>query len=143
MPDASRPSITVGAFAELMRLVTNDDVRRYADLVGDHNPIHLDEAFAATTPFKARIAHGMFAAGLISAVMATKLPGPGTIYLSQTLRFTRPVYLGDELRVRVEVVEVAEKRRVRMATTIHNQRGEAVLDGEALLSVPREALADG
>src|SRR5688572_26881898 len=123
--------LAVGASAEYAKTVTEADVMAFAEVTGDFNPVHVDEAAAARSPFGGRIAHGMLAAGLISAVLAMKLPGPGTIYLGQTLRFTKPVRIGDTVTARVEVLEVMRKRRVRLATTCRNQHGELVLEGEA------------
>ena len=127
----------IGQTAELSRSVTEADVRAYAELTGDFNPAHVDAEYAAASPFKGIIAHGMLTAGYVSAVLAMRLPGPGAIYLAQTLRFTKPVRPGDTITARVEVVElVPEKRRARLATTCRNQHGELVLDGEATVLIP-------
>jgi 3-hydroxybutyryl-CoA dehydratase len=127
----------VGQTATWTRAVTDAAIRQFADATGDHNPVHLDEAVAARTRFGGRIAHGMLSAGFVSAAIATVLPGPGTIYLSQSLRFARPVRIDDVLTVRLEVLEVMEsRRRVRLATVCTNQRDEVVLDGEATVMVP-------
>lgn len=129
--------LQVGANAELSREITDADVRAFAAVTGDTNPVHLDDAYAAGTTFGGRIAHGMHAAGLISAVLGTRLPGPGAIYLEQTLRFRRPVRLGDTVTARVEVLEVVPlRRRARFATTCRTQAGELVVDGEALILFP-------
>jgi acyl dehydratase len=126
----------VGAKATLTRTITNEMVVAFADLVGDHNPVHLDEAFAATTRFGRRIAHGLLVAGLISTVLASDLPGPGTVYLSQTLQFKAPVYLGDTVTVTVEVVKAREdKSIVTLATVCTNQDGKTVIEGEAVALV--------
>ena len=126
----------VGAQATLTRTITDEMVVAFADLVGDHNPVHLDEAFAATTRFGRRIAHGMLVAGLISSVIATDLPGPGSVYLSQTLRFKAPVYLGDTITVHVEVVKRREdKPIVTLRTICTNQDGKTVIEGEAVTLV--------
>jgi hypothetical protein len=102
------------------------------DAVGDYNPVHSDPAYAATTPFKAPIAPGIFTAGLISAVIGTQLPGPGAIYLSQSLKFVKPVKSGDRITARAEVIEVIRDRnRIRLQTICVNQAGEEVLSGEA------------
>src|SRR5260370_1066105 len=102
------------------------------DAVGDYNPVHSDPAYAATTPFKAPIAPGIFTAGLISAVIGTQLPGPGAIYLSQSLKFVKPVKSGDRITARVEVIEViGDRNRIRLQTVCVNQNGEEVLSGEA------------
>ena len=126
----------VGDKAKLTRTITDEMVVAFADLVGDHNPVHLDEAFAATTRFGRRIAHGMLVAGLISSVIATDLPGPGSVYLSQTLRFKAPVYLGDTITVHVEVVKRREdKPIVTLRTICTNQDGKTVIEGEAVTLV--------
>jgi 3-hydroxybutyryl-CoA dehydratase len=129
-------SYEVGQKAALSRLITLDDIEAYARLTGDDNPVHLDEKVAGRTRFKGRIAHGMLSAGLISAVLGTKLPGPGGIYLSQDLKFLRPVYPGDEITAEVEVVEWnPEKAIIRLDTRCLNQDGEQVLNGSAVLLV--------
>ena len=129
--------LTVGMSAELSRTVTSEDIVRFAEVTGDVNPVHLDDAAARASPFGERIAHGMLSAGYVSAVLGTKLPGAGAIYLSQSLRFTKPVKIGDTITARVEVVEVlAAKKRVRLATVCRNQKGEMVLDGEAMVMIP-------
>lgn len=129
--------IAVGARAACSRTITDADIRAFAEATGDVNPVHLDDAAASRSIFGGRVAHGMLGAGLISAVLGTQLPGPGTIYLAQSLRFTKPVRIGDTITATVEVLEVlAPKRRVRLATRCSNQRGEVVLDGEATVMVP-------
>ena len=121
----------------MSKTVTDADVVLFAGVTGDFNPAHVDAVAAASGPFGGRIAHGMLTGGLISAVLAMRLPGPGTIYLSQSLRFLRPVRIGDTVTARVEVLEtISEKRRVRLATTAANQNGEQVVEGEALVMVP-------
>lgn len=132
-------SLAVGHAAEMTREVTLAAIDGFAAVTGDTNPVHLDEAAAARTRFGGRIAHGMLSAGFISAVLGTQLPGPGVIYMSQSLRFVRPVRPGDVVTTRVEVVElIPAKRRVRLATTCRNQRDEPVLEGEALCWLPDE-----
>src|SRR6266542_4245976 len=126
--------IHVGDSAQVVRRATDDDIASFVDAVGDYNPIHSDRGYAATTMFKEPIAPGIWTAGLISAVIGTRLPGPGAIYLSQDLKFLRPVKLGDVIRARVEVLETnRERNRVRLKTVCTNQRGEEVLTGEALV----------
>jgi 3-hydroxybutyryl-CoA dehydratase len=128
--------IEVGQSAELSKTVTEADVVLFAGVTGDFNPVHIDAVAAAQSPFGERIAHGILSAGFISAVLGMRLPGSGSIYLSQSLRFTKPVRLGDTITARVEVVEViTTKRRVRLATTCSNQKGETVVDGEAVVMV--------
>jgi 3-hydroxybutyryl-CoA dehydratase len=129
--------LTVGQSATMAKTVTEADVVLFAGVTGDFNPAHVDQTWAERSRFGGRIAHGMLSAGLVSAVLAMKLPGPGTIYLSQTLRFTRPVRINDTVTARVEVVELTPaRRRARLATTCTNQNGETVLDGEATVMVP-------
>ena len=121
-----------GDHAELSRVVADDDIASFVDAVGDYNPVHSDPAYAATTIFKTPIAPGIFTAGLISAVIGTTLPGPGAIYLSQSLKFMKPVFAGDTITARVTISEVIHDRnRIRLQTVCFNQRGEEVLSGEA------------
>lgn len=130
-------SISVGDSVEVPTTVTAREIDLFAEATGDRNPVHLDEKVAALSQFGGRIAHGMLTAGFISAAIASKLPGPGSIYLEQTLRFMRPVRIGDTVTVRLEVLEViVAKRRVRLATVCTNQTGQAVLDGEATVMMP-------
>jgi 3-hydroxybutyryl-CoA dehydratase len=113
-------------------------IRAFAELTGDTNPVHLDDAYAAGTRFGRRIAHGMIAAGLISATLANDLPGPGTVYLSQTLQFKAPVYPGDTITTTVEVKGVrADKPIVTLGTECRNQEDVLVLEGEAVVLVHR------
>ena len=136
--------LSVGMSENLSKTIAASDVVGFAQVTGDRNPIHLSEHFAARTPFGGRIAHGLYTAGLISAVIGTRLPGPGAIYLSQSLRFTRPVRIGDTVTVKLEVLElIAAKRRVRLATVCTNQNGETVMDGEATVMVPDERAPPG
>jgi acyl dehydratase len=126
--------IEVGDHAEIVRRVADEDIAEFVDAVGDYNPVHSDRAYAAGTVFKAPIAPGIWTAGLISAVIGTRLPGPGAIYLSQTLKFLKPVMFGDVITARVDVLETnREKNRMRLRTLCTNQRGEEVLSGEALV----------
>src|SRR3989441_9605576 len=121
-----------GDYAEIERHVEMDAIAEFIDAVGDFNPIHSDPAYAAATSFGEPIAPGVFTAGLISAVIGTQLPGPGAVYLSQSLKFMKPVKPGDTITARVEVLEVlTERNRVRLGTVCRNQRGEDVLSGEA------------
>ena len=131
--------IEVGAVAEISKTISESDVYLFAGITGDFNPAHLDEQYAATTAFKKRIAHGMLGCGLISAVLGNQLPGHGTIYMRQETKFLAPVYFGDTITARVEVIEKRdEKKRVVLRTQCLNQEGEVVIDGEALVS-PRRA----
>lgn len=138
MAGKSIEQIRVGDAAEFAKTVTETDVYLYAGITGDLNPAHLNEAYAKGTFFKTRIAHGMLTAGFISSILGMQLPGPGTIYMRQSLSFLAPVRFGDTITARAEVVEViAEKNRVRLKTTCTNQDGIVVLDGEALVSPPK------
>jgi len=131
-------AIEVGDSAELTRRVTDEVIAEFVDAVGDYNPVHSDRDYAAGTMFKEPIAPGIWTAGLISAVIGTRLPGPGAIYLSQDLKFLKPVKFGDVVSARVLVVETnREKNRMRLTTVCTNQRGEEVLTGEALVMPPR------
>ena len=133
---ATIEGLRVGDAAEMAKTVTESDIALFAGVTGDFNPVHVDAVAAEGSMFGGRIAHGMLSAGFISAVLGMRLPGPGSVYLSQTLRFTKPVRIGDTVTARVEVVEViAAKRRVRLATTCRNQRGETVVDGEAVVMI--------
>ena len=131
--------LEVGQSAEIAKTVTETDVVLFAGITGDFNPAHVNQVEAERGRFGGRIAHGMLSAGFISAVLAMRLPGPGTIYLSQTLRFTRPVRIGDTVTARVEVAELfPEKRRARLATTCRTQEGKTVIEGEAMVWLPEE-----
>jgi 3-hydroxybutyryl-CoA dehydratase len=128
--------LSVGLTESYDKEVKSSDVVGFAEITGDRNPIHLSEHFAAKTPFGGRIAHGLYTASLISAVIGTRLPGPGAIYMSQTLNFKSPVKIGDVVRASVEVVELAERgHRVKLICRCHV--GDIlVLEGEALVKVP-------
>jgi acyl dehydratase len=127
--------LTVGQSAEYSKVVSDEDVKLFAKITGDFNPVHIDEEAAAKTRFGGRIAHGMLSGGLVSAAIANKLPGEGSIYLAQTMRFTAPVRIGDTVTVSLTVLELLSKKRVRLATVCRNQNGETVLDGEATILV--------
>ena len=133
--------IAPGDVAWIKRTVAEADVARFVHAVGDANPVHSDPTYAATTICKEPIAPGIFTAGLISAVIGTRLPGPGTIYLSQGLTFVRPVLFEDTITARVEVAEVLrERNRLRLITICTNQRDEEVLTGEAWVMPSRSAI---
>jgi acyl dehydratase len=131
-------AIAVGDSAQITRRVTEEDIAGFVDAVGDYNPVHADRAYAATTVFKEPIAPGIWTAGLVSAVIGTRLPGPGAIYLSQDLKFLKPVKSGDSISARVEVIDInREKNRIRLRTVCTNQRAEDVLTGEAVVMPSR------
>lgn len=128
--------LSVGMAETLNKTIDSSDVVGFAEVTGDRNPIHLSEHFAAKTPFGTRIAHGLYTASLISAVLGTRLPGPGAIYISQTLNFRAPVKIGDTVAVNVSVVElIPEKFRARLACKC-SVGDDVVLDGEAWVKVP-------
>ena len=127
--------LAIGQTAERSTFVGADTIAAFAHVTGDSNPVHLDAAYAATTMFKEPIAHGMLSAGYISAVVGMDLPGPGAIYVSQTLAFKAPVRIGDTVVARVTILEKLPKRRVRFST-VCTVAGRVVVDGEAVLMVP-------
>ena len=130
--------IKVGDTAEFSKTVSESDVYLYAGITGDLNPAHINETYAKDTFFKTRIAHGMLTAGFISRILGMQLPGPGTIYMRQSLNFLAPVRFGDTITALVEVIDViTEKNRLRLKTTCTNQEGTVVLDGEAMVSPPK------
>lgn len=133
--------LKIGDRAELTRTVTPDDIHAFAAVSGDNNPAHMDPDFAAKGPFGGIVAHGMWTAGLISALLGTRLPGPGTIYLGQEIQFRRPVMPGDTVTATVEVAELGDKNRVRLSTICTNQRGEKVLVGAANVIAPTEPVS--
>ena len=130
------PSLKPGDKVSRTQTISDEMIRSFADLTGDTNPVHLDDAYAAGTRFGRRIAHGMIAAGLISATLANDLPGPGTVYLSQTLQFKAPVYPGDTITATVQVQSARpDKPIVKLATICTNQENKVVLEGEAVVLV--------
>lgn len=136
--------LEVGDTAEFTKTVSEADIYMYAGVTGDVNPAHIDEVHASKTFFKTRIAHGMLLAGFISTVVGNRLPGYGTIYVRQEVNFLSPVRIGDTVTARAEVVEVMkEKNRVRLKTTCTNQNGKTVVDGEALVSPPKDPKNSG
>jgi 3-hydroxybutyryl-CoA dehydratase len=125
--------LKVGQTAQISKEITAADLSMFAAVTGDFNPAHFDPVYAAGTHFKGRIAHGMIAAGLISGVIGMKLPGPGTVYVQQTLNFLAPIRINE-----VEVTDLLEKNRVKLKTTVSNQEGVVAVDGEALVVVPKK-----
>jgi 3-hydroxybutyryl-CoA dehydratase len=129
--------LSVGQSAERAHTVTEADIAAFAAVSGDENPLHMDEAYAAATAFKGRIAHGMLGASYISAILGNDLPGPGSVYLSQTLRFRRPIRIADLVTARVSVAAIdAEKARVTLETVCLVD-GKAAIEGEAMVIVER------
>ena len=126
----------LGDTASLSRTISDADIRAFADATGDRNPLHLDEEFAKQTRFGRCIAHGMLSASLISAVLANELPGQGSIYVGQTLKFVAPVFPGDTVTARVTVSEIREDKPIlKLETVCTNQRDEVVIKGEATVRV--------
>ena len=129
--------INVGDSTTYTRLITNQEVEAFAAISGDHNPLHLDPDYAATTPFGECIAHGMLTGALISAAIAMQLPGPGSVYLNQSLQFKAPVFLGDTLTVTLTVIDKHVKRPwITLQCQVENQDGKAVAKGEAQVAAP-------
>lgn len=137
MPGLFLEALSVGLSAEIERCVSAADIETFAAVTGDTNPVHLDEAYAATTVFGGRVAHGMLVVGYLSAILGTQLPGPGAIYISQTLRFRRPVRVGDKVIARVEITALdAARARATLATTCR-VADRIVVDGEAVVMVAK------
>lgn len=131
-------TIQVGDSASFTKTVTETDVIMYAGVSGDFNPAHIDAEHAKSSMFGQRIAHGMLSASFISNVLGTQLPGPGTIYMGQDLRFVKPVYIGDTVTATCTVTErIAEKNRLKLDTVVTNQRGEPVITGTATVMPPK------
>ena len=129
--------LKVGDSAQISRTVTETDIETFARVTGDFNPVHLDQAYAEKTIFKGRIAHGLLSVGFLSNVLGNILPGHGTIYLSQEVKFLAPVKIGDTITAKVEVMElIPEKNRVKFRTTCINQEGKIVVDGTAWTMPP-------
>jgi 3-hydroxybutyryl-CoA dehydratase len=134
MVELTYDEIKIGDDASLSRTITEAHIVNYAGITGDMNPIHVDAEYAKQSMFGERVAHGMLVAGLISAVLGTQLPGPNSIYLGQDLKFTAPVKIGDTVKVVVTVTEKRDdKRIIKLRTTASNQRGEVVIDGNAVM----------
>lgn len=131
-----RTTYEVGEKAQLSKTITEADIETIADVTGDKNPIHLDEDFAQRTRFKGRIAHGILGMGLISAVLGTKLPGPGAIYLSQTIDFLAPIGIGDKITAEAEVIKwQPEKKIITLTTRCFKAEDHVVMEGNAVLLI--------
>lgn len=133
--------LTIGQAARFSKTVSEADILMYAGVSGDTNPVHLDAEYAATTLFKERIAHGMLSAGLISAVIGTKLPGPGAIYVGQTLKFKAPVKIGDTVVAEAKVSQLDPVKKRVVLTTICTVKDKVVVEGEATIMVPGRPVA--
>jgi len=133
--------IKIGQTATYTKAVTEQDIQLFSIVSGDVNPVHLDEEYAATTMFKGRIAHGMLTGAFISAALALELPGPGTIYLGQSLRFKLPVKIDDEITVTLEVIKKRDDRKfVTLSCVAVNQKGKVVVSGSAEVMAPEEKI---
>lgn len=129
--------LKVGDTASMSKQISDEDVRVFADISGDRNPVHLDDEFAATTIFQKRIVHGALSGALISAVLGMLMPGPGTIYLSQTMNFKAPVFIDETITAWLEVTAYrADKRIATIKTQVFNQEDKLVLEGEAVVIAP-------
>jgi len=141
MENRTFDEIKIGESAYVEKTLTDEDIQLLAKVSGDINPLHLDEEYAKTTMFKGRIGHGVWGAGLISAAIGTKLPGPGTIYLNQTLSFRGPVKIGDTVRAEVTISAKDDaKKRVKLDCKCTNQHQETVVIGEAEVIAPTEKI---
>ena len=132
----SLEDLSVGMSATYERTVAEADVVKFAQISGDHNPVHLDEAFARQTRFKGRIVHGMLSASFLSTAIASRLPGPGTIYLTQNLSFRAPVRIGDKVEAKVTVIDIVHDRARVLLKTVCRVGETVVIDGDALVMVP-------
>ena len=131
--------LKIGDSAQISKTITESDIELFAKATGDFNPVHLDQAYAEKTSFKGRIAHGLLSVGLLSAVLGNTLPGHGTIYLSQEVKFLAPVRIGDTITAKVEVIElIPEKNRAKFRTTCTNQDGKLVVEGTAWGMPPKK-----
>ena len=129
----------LGDSAQFSKTVTEADLEHFAQATGDFNPVHFDQAYAENTPFKGRIAHGILSIGFISALVGNIFPGPGTIYLTQEVKFLAPVRIRDTITAKVEVIEIIrEKNRARFRTTCVNQNGQEVVSGTAWIMPPKK-----
>lgn len=126
----------VGQRAEITKTISAEDVERFTELSGDNNPLHMASGYDKNLPFSGRVCHGLLAASYISAVLGTKLPGPGTVYLGQTLSFRKPVYVGDTVTAKAEIVSIREEKEIiTLKTTIIKQNGDCAIEGEAVVKV--------
>lgn len=130
--------LSVGMTASYAKTITEADVVLFAGITGDDNPVHINEEFAAGTPFGQRIVHGMFSAGLISTVLGTRLPGPGAIYVDQQIRFKAPVHIGDTVTATATIIEIDERRRRVKLETVCTVKGKVVAEGVATNMVDRK-----
>ncbi len=128
-------SLKLGMTSDVSKVITELDIANFAQVSGDFNPVHMNEEYAKTTMFAGRIAHGMLSASFISTVLGTKLPGSGSIYLSQTLKFKAPVRIGDLVTARVEIIDIVQEKRIVTLKTVCTVKDQVVIDGEATLKI--------
>ncbi|WP_312433334.1 MaoC family dehydratase [Lacrimispora sp.] len=130
--------INVGDSAEFSKTITESDIYQFAGITGDFNPAHINAEYAKNTIFEARIAHGMLISSLFSTILGTSLPGPGTIYMGQEVRFVKPVYINDTITAVLTVIDIIEeKNRLKLETVATNQNGEIVVQGNATVMAPK------
>ena len=133
----------IGQTASMSKTISEFDVYAFAGISGDFNPVHIDEVYASNSMFKRRVAHGMLTAGFLSTVLGTKLPGVGSVYISQTLKFTAPVYIGDTITATCTINEILyERNRIILNCTVKNQDGKEVLAGQAVMLIPKEVTGE-
>lgn len=128
----------IGQKAEFSKTISESDVYTFAEVTGDFNPVHIDCVKASKTIFKKQIVHGLLSASLISTVIGTKMPGNGTIYLSQNLKFIKPVFIHDTLTAEVEIIDIQDNKRAKLKTQVFNQNSNLVIDGDAVVFLPDE-----
>ena len=128
----------IGQFAVFSKTISGGDVYLFAGITGDLNPLHVNKVEAEKMMFGERVVHGMLTASYISTVIASKLPGPGTVYMEQNSRFLKPVFLGDTVTARVEIEELLDRGKAKLRTTVMNQKGEIVVSGNALVKLPKK-----
>ncbi|HCF50148.1 MAG TPA: enoyl-CoA hydratase [Syntrophomonas sp.] len=142
MVENTYSELIVGASGYVEKTISETDVYQYAGITGDFSWLHVNQMRAQQGHFKTRIVHGMLLMGLISNVVGNLMPGAGTIYETQSVRFLRPCYIGDTVRAQTEVIQKLEKGRVQLRTLCVNQRGELLLEGEAIVIPPRQHIVD-
>lgn len=130
--------IKIGMSESYSQTITDADVKAFAGISGDRNPVHMDEEYAQTSRYKKRIAHGMISSSFFSALFGTKLPGPGCVYVNQTLSFKRPVYIGDTITASIIVTEIDETKNRVLFDTVCKVKNKVVIDGKAELYIPKE-----
>jgi 3-hydroxybutyryl-CoA dehydratase len=135
---ANLETLEIGMSGEYSQTITDADIKAYAGLSGDNNPVHMDDVYAQNSRFKRRIAHGLFSSGFFSAIFGTKIPGPGCVYASQNLEFKRPVYMGDTVKAYVEITKIDLVSRKVTFSTKCTVKNKCVIDGEAVLYIPKE-----